>query len=116
MNLSEMFTPHLRKVRNVEKIDSILGREEKGVSGNNIGEKSAIKPSAPSAPILVPLDVPFVGACRYRLAGATEVRTRLDLYVADINGSWIRLHGVLIACSVVCLLPFMVWVPFRATD
>ena len=99
MNLSEMFMPHLRKVRNVEKIHSILGREEKGVSGINIGEKSGIEPSAPSAPTLVPLNAPFVDGGRYRLAGATEARTRLDLYLADPNGPWIRRHGVLIACE-----------------
>ena len=97
MNLSEMFMPHLRKVRNVEKIHSILGREEKGVSGINIGEKSGIEPSAPSAPTLVPLNAPFVDGGRYRLAGATEAKTRLDLYLADPNGPWVRLHGILMA-------------------
>lgn len=52
--------------------------------------------SAPGA--LVPLDTPFIEGKRYREAGATDLN-RLDLYVADESGPWIRKHGVLIACN-----------------
>ena len=45
---------------------------------------------------LVPLDVPFVDGQRYRLAPAIEVSNRLELFVADPSGPWIRRHGVLI--------------------
>ena len=51
-------------------------------------------PAAPSN--LVPLDVPFVDGQRYRLAPATEVSNRLELFVADPSGPWIRRHGVLL--------------------
>lgn len=58
-------------------------------------------PAAPSAPAvgsdLVPLEVPFVDDQRYRLAPATEARTRLDLYLADPAGPWIRRHGHMLA-------------------
>ncbi len=43
------------------------------------------------------MDAPFVEARRYRMAGATELRTRLDLYVADPAGPWVRAYGVLMA-------------------
>ncbi len=43
------------------------------------------------------MDAPFVEARRYRMAGATELRTRLDLYVADPAGPWVRTYGVLMA-------------------
>lgn len=52
-----------------------------------------------TAAALVPLDVAFADGQRYRMAGATEARSRLDLYVADPAGPWIRLHGVLISFS-----------------
>jgi hypothetical protein len=54
-------------------------------------------PSAPSE--LVPLDRPFQEGMRYREAGAVEVHNRLDLFVADPAGPWIRRHGVLIAVN-----------------
>jgi hypothetical protein len=57
--------------------------------------KVGICHSAPSA--LVPLDKPFVEGVRYREAGATDARNRLDLYLADESGPWLRKHGVLLA-------------------
>lgn len=51
--------------------------------------------SALSAPALVPLDVPFVDGQLYRIAGATEFLSRLDLYVADPAGPWLRLRGTM---------------------
>jgi len=57
--------------------------------------ESGVATSAPSA--LVPLETPFVEGQRYRLAGATELRTRLDLYVADAGGPWMRHFGLLVA-------------------
>jgi hypothetical protein len=60
---------------------------------------SGAQPLAPSLPAiscrLVPLDAPWVDGARYREAGATDARNRLDLYVADISGPWVRRHGVL---------------------
>lgn len=53
--------------------------------------------SAASAPLLVPLEKAFTEGRRYRAAGVTEVRTRLELYVEDPKGDWRRSHGVLIA-------------------
>lgn len=58
--------------------------------------KAGIALSALSAP-LVPFDAPFVDRQRYREAGASEVATRLPLYLSDPAGPWIRLHGVLLA-------------------
>jgi len=43
------------------------------------------------------LDKAFTEGRRYRAAGVTEVRTRLELYVEDPKGAWRRSHGVLIA-------------------
>jgi hypothetical protein len=68
-----------------------------------VGKKSGFALSAlsaaPAGGILVPLETPWIDGKRYRLAGATEARTRLDLYVADPAGPWIRRHGVLIAVN-----------------
>jgi hypothetical protein len=68
-----------------------------------IAEDWRVQPSAPSAPSdrppLVPLETPWIDGQRYRPAGATEARTRLDLYVADAAGTWIRRHGTIISCS-----------------
>ena len=50
-------------------------------------------------PTLTPLESPFIDGHRYRLAQATELRTRLDLYVEDEGGPWLRKHGVLIAAA-----------------
>jgi hypothetical protein len=60
-------------------------------------------PTAPSAlenhPPLVPLESPWIEGAHYRIAGATEWPNRLDLYVQDPSGPWIRRHGVLISVS-----------------
>lgn len=61
----------------------------------SLRENPRVQSSAPSAPQLVPLDRPFVDGQRYQEAGATECYTRLDLYIADDCGPWIRRHGVL---------------------
>jgi hypothetical protein len=53
--------------------------------------------SAPSAPALVPAEVAFTEGRRYRAAGVTVARNRLELYVEDPKGDWMRRHGVLIA-------------------
>lgn len=45
----------------------------------------------------VPLDQPFAEGQRYGLAGATEWPSRLDLFIADPAGPWLRRHGVLLA-------------------
>lgn len=64
-------------------------------SGLGLSALSALSAPSPPASNLVPLNVPFVEGERYRPAGATETRTRLDLYLADPTGPWIRIHGVL---------------------
>jgi hypothetical protein len=67
-----------------------------------IRAKAGLQPSAPSAPALVPLETPWIDGQRYRLAGATEIHTRLDLYFVDAAGPWIRRHGTILlfsACS-----------------
>jgi hypothetical protein len=58
----------------------------------------SLKPclSSLSAP-LVPLAMPWREGARYREAGAAEIVSRLDLYVEDPAGPWIRRHGVLLA-------------------
>ncbi len=61
--------------------------------------------AAVSAPVLVPRDAPFVDGQRYRLAEGTEFRTRLDLYVADPDGPWIRRHSVLMAAPTTTSAP-----------
>lgn len=76
---------------------------EKGETNerSNNGTKAGGCLSAPSATVLVPLDAAFVEGHRYRLAGATEFATRLDLFCADPGGPWVRRHGVLIAVEFV---------------
>jgi len=59
-----------------------------------IDKGSGLARSALSAP-LIPLDSPFIEGGRYRLAHATEWPSRLDLYLADREGPWRRLHGAL---------------------
>ncbi len=90
--------PTLRKVRKVE--ESLLITREKVCAydrdtHSRIGINPGIQPSAPSA--LVPIDIPFADGMRYREAGATEIRTRLDLFVSDPAGPWVRRYGVLVA-------------------
>ena len=53
--------------------------------------------SAASASLLVPLDKAFTEGRRYRAAGVTEARTRLELYIEDPKGAWRRRDGTLIA-------------------
>lgn len=67
--------------------------------GQTLPAKAGLALSALSAPIapLVPLDQPFVDGQRYREAGALELATRLDLFVADPVGPWIRRYGVLLS-------------------
>jgi len=72
---------------------------------------SSAAPTAPTAPantanadtearpLLIPLEPPFVDGQRYREAQSTERATRLDLFVDDASGPWIRRHGVLLAVS-----------------
>ena len=72
---------------------------------------SSAAPTAPTAPantanadtearpLLIPLEPPFVDGQRYREAQSTERATRLDLFVEDSNGPWIRRHGSLLAVS-----------------
>jgi hypothetical protein len=48
-------------------------------------------------PLLVPLVAPWTDGARYRQAQATEWPSRLDLYLEDSSGPWIRRHGVLVA-------------------
>ena len=93
MNLPEMFAAHLRRVRRVEKTCSTLGKTEIGVE-QNLGKKPEIQPSAPSARILVPRDEAWREGERYSLAGEVDAN-RLDLFIADKNGPWLRRHGVL---------------------
>ena len=96
MTLAEMFAPHLRKVRKVEKPYSEIWGKNKVIGGVRGGE-GEIQSSAPSAPALVPVEIAFTEGRRYRAAGVTEARTRLELYVEDPKGAWRRSHGVLIA-------------------
>jgi hypothetical protein len=96
MTLAEMFAPHLRKVRKVEKPYSELWGKNKLIGGGGGGEGET-QSSAPSAPALVPAEVAFTEGRRYRAAGVTEARNRLELYVEDPKGAWRRSHGVLIA-------------------
>ena len=59
-----------------------------------------IAPTAPqNRPPLIPLESPWIDGARYQKAGATEWPNRLDLYVQDPSGPWIRQHGVLISVS-----------------
>lgn len=99
MTLAEMFAPHLRKVRKVEKPYSEIWGKNKVIGGvrGGEGEIQSSAPSAHSAPALVPVEIAFTEGRRYRAAGVTEARTRLELYVEDPKGDWMRSHGVLIA-------------------
>lgn len=84
-------TPTLNLVKG-----SNIQRERHGSTKLN----ARVRLSALSAPILVPLDEPFVEGRRYRQARATEWRARLDLFVADPAGPWLRRHGVLLAVKI----------------
>ena len=59
----------------------------------------------PNRPTLVPMDAPWTDGRRYREAGACERPGKLDLYVEDPAGPWIRRHGVLIATFPPAQLP-----------
>lgn len=99
----------LRRVRRVE--DAYLTSwENVGISVSDtctrIREESGIQPSAPSAPPtpslrprLVPLETPWQDGARYREVGAWEIATRLDCYVADPAGPWVRRRGNLLAIN-----------------
>ena len=82
---------------------NVTGKQESRIrEGENkvclpIGKESGLCLSRLSAPALVPLQAPFVEGRRYREAGATEASNRLDLYVADPAGTWLRRHGVLLS-------------------
>ena len=52
--------------------------------------------SAVSA-LLVPLQAPWRDGQRYAEAGASDIASRLDLFVADDSGPWVRRYGVLIS-------------------
>ena len=100
MKFADLFQPApLRIVRIVEVPSFNLGakHEYEEKESIHIRAKSGLALSALSAPPLVPLDSPFVDGQRYRLAGATELATRLDCYLADPAGPWRRRHGVLVA-------------------
>ena len=73
------------------------GNHPSEVSGQSqTGGVSAPQPR--TAPVLLaPLDTPWRDGARYRMAGACEVGSRLDCYVADPAGPWIRRSGVLLA-------------------
>ena len=95
MNLPLGFSLHLRKVRKVGFPTSSVAGGEKDLAVK-VATDVEIPPSAPSAPVLVPLDATFVDGCRYRQADALEATTRLDLYVQDATGPWRRTMGVLV--------------------
>ena len=80
-------------------VGKVYSEERREKDHIRIRAKAGLRLSALSAPPLVPLEAPWVDGGRFREAGATEARTRLDLYLADPNGPWIRRHGVLIACE-----------------
>lgn len=50
-------------------------------------------------PKLIPLEAPWRDGCRYREAGAIEIKSRLDCYIEDSTGPWVRVHGVLTAIT-----------------
>ena len=95
MTLSQMFDAHLRRVRRLEKTHSTSRETEKVEFEKRLDKDCGIRPSAPSARVLVPRDAPWQEGGRYRLAGETDAN-RLDLFEQDPAGEWIRLHGVLI--------------------
>jgi hypothetical protein len=101
MKFADLFKPvPLRTVRIVE-IPTFKAQEQNrylGKENESRSSKSGFALSALSAP-LVPLDEPFVEGQRYRLAGAVEWPSRLDLYHVDPGGPWLRRHDVLIAIS-----------------
>ena len=105
MNFADLFTPAepLRIVRIIEipsfkPIEKHKAEEKEVNVSIDIGTKAGFALSALSAP-LVPLDQPFIDGQRYAEAGATELATRLDLFVAVPAGAWIRRHGVLLRHS-----------------
>ncbi len=108
MTFADLFVQRPKKLpvaegAEVATLHAIRG-EGRVIEGNRhtlvrVRENPRVQPSAPSAiagrPPLVPINVPFAEGARYREAGATEAATRLDLYIADDSGPWIRRAGVL---------------------
>ena len=79
----------------MEKSHSTSRETEKVGLEKNLDKDCGIQPSEPSARVLVPRDAPWQDGARYRLAGEIDA-DRLDLFVADPTGEWLRHDGVLI--------------------
>ena len=84
----------------------IIPRNEKHPSATSVDQPEKVinsqgtqkHPSATSVTALVPRDEPFQDGQRYRLAGESDAN-RLDLFIADKDGPWLRLHGTLVLFS-----------------
>lgn len=112
MKFSDLFTPvppvspssPPLRIERIDEFPSFNLIEKHTSEGKEVivsidtGTKAEIAISALSAP-LVPLEAPWVDGQRYREAGMVEVSSRLDLYLADPAGPWIRRYGVLLAVS-----------------
>ena len=99
MKFVDLFKPVPLRIERIIEVPSFdLGEQNEYERGKSVSirAKSGLALSALSAP-LVPLDEPFIEGQRYRLAGATELATRVDCYLADPAGPWRRRHGVLVA-------------------
>lgn len=107
MKFAELFLPvraknvpadDVRNVRNNPSPSPKLTDKDNQVVVVKLDRSSGDECSASSAP-LTPLDSPWTEGARYRIATATEWPSRLDLYVEDESGPWIRLGGGLVAVS-----------------
>jgi hypothetical protein len=76
----------------------LIARENQkgGISEDRVGKISHEYMCPMYPPKLVPIDEPWSEGRRYRSAGAAEIGSRLDLYVQDDTGPFIRLAGVLL--------------------
>ena len=112
MKFADLFThapspaqvsPAAASLRIVRIIEFPTFNPIENIHSEMIGGKEYIQTAAKAGPAisalsaLVPLDLPFVDGQRYREAGATELSSRLDLYLADPAGPWVRRFGVLLA-------------------
>ena len=91
-----------KPLRDTEKLHSMVGMglypsETSGATraSNTAPHSPALASITENRPPLVPMEAPWRDGHRYRATALFEVANRLDCYVADPNGPWIRRGGVL---------------------
>lgn len=87
----DISTPHFDAGKNIQREEAKEG--EKHFLQNQTSK--FIYPMYPPSR-LVPLDQPWKDGSRYRPAGAAEIASRLDCFLEDPEGPYVRLYGTLL--------------------